>query len=188
VCLAHTAPTIALEFPDVGISEAWMLTDVSRWLENWSLAESAPAPTPTPLPPQSICETLKSTIEQTFLGAKSFKSSQKAAALAFWVLFSTLRSLAPGGCNDRKDRGWSMCVKSELPVGAGLGSSASFSVCLAASMLNHFGYLTLNEGSSIMSSDLTTINEWALYAEKVIHGNPSGVDNTVGTYGKFRSL
>lgn len=30
---------------------------------------------------------------------------------------------------------------------------------------------------------MTLINSWAFQGERVIHGNPSGVDNAVGTWG-----
>lgn len=32
--------------------------------------------------------------------------------------------------------------------------------------------------------DLKSINQWALEGERVIHGNPSGVDNAVSTWGE----
>jgi mevalonate kinase len=66
-----------------------------------------------------------------------------------------------------------MRVRSQLPVGAGLGSSASFSVCGAAALLKFHGLDATDDA----------INRWAFLAEKIIHGNPSGIDNTVATFG-----
>ncbi|NXC70781.1 KIME kinase, partial [Anhinga anhinga] len=79
-------------------------------------------------------------------------------------------------------------VWSELPTGAGLGSSAAYSVCLAAALLTACGAIScpLKEGESTArwtEEELTLINSWAFQGERVIHGNPSGVDNAVGTWG-----
>ncbi|KAF2285917.1 hypothetical protein GH714_008959 [Hevea brasiliensis] len=55
-------------------------------------------------------------------------------------------------------------VTSDLPLGSGLGSSAAFCVALSAALL--------------------------ALSDSIIHGKPSGIDNTVSTYGnmiKFRS-
>ena len=35
---------------------------------------------------------------------------------------------------------------------------------------------------------LEVINEWGLKAEKLIHGTPSGIDNSISTYGMLLSL
>ncbi|XP_059683524.1 mevalonate kinase isoform X2 [Gavia stellata] len=79
-------------------------------------------------------------------------------------------------------------VWSELPTGAGLGSSAAYAVCLAAALLTACGAIScpLKEGEFTArwpEEELTLINSWAFQGERVIHGNPSGVDNAVGTWG-----
>ncbi|SMN22102.1 similar to Saccharomyces cerevisiae YMR208W ERG12 Mevalonate kinase, acts in the biosynthesis of isoprenoids and sterols, including ergosterol, from mevalonate [Maudiozyma saulgeensis] len=63
---------------------------------------------------------------------------------------------------------------STLPVGAGLGSSASISVALAQA------FLKLN---SVTLQDKSLINQWAFIGETCMHGTPSGIDNTIATFG-----
>ncbi len=71
----------------------------------------------------------------------------------------------------------SICgVDSEIPVGAGLGSSAATAVAVAAA------YMAYTAGEQ---PERSSVNRAAFEAEKVTHGRPSGVDNTVSTYGGF---
>lgn len=82
----------------------------------------------------------------------------------------------------------SVSLWSELPTGAGLGSSAAFSVCLAAALLSASGQIPCplrdqDDTARWGENDLELINKWALQGERIIHGNPSGVDNAVGTWG-----
>ncbi|XP_043541374.1 mevalonate kinase-like [Chiloscyllium plagiosum] len=84
-------------------------------------------------------------------------------------------------------------IWSELPIGAGLGSSAAYCVCLAAALLSASGAITWpvpqDYNSTRWSEDeLELINKWAFQGEKLIHGNPSGVDNAVGTWGNIYLL
>lgn len=92
-------------------------------------------------------------------------------------------------------------MKSQFPFAAGLGSSAAYSVCLSAGFLTFAkavtptscksnGGITLPVGVEALTttscyneSDLKLINMWALEGERLIHGNPSGIDNTICTYG-----
>lgn len=79
-------------------------------------------------------------------------------------------------------------VWSELPTGAGLGSSAAFSVCLAAALLYAKGAIScpvdeLEHTARWSEEEMELINSWAFLGEKIIHGNPSGVDNAVSTWG-----
>ncbi|KAM6965245.1 mevalonate kinase [Aplochiton taeniatus] len=79
-------------------------------------------------------------------------------------------------------------VWSELPTGAGLGSSAAFSVCLATALLSASGTISTpprdqDHTAGWSEEELKLINSWAFQGERIIHGNPSGVDNAVGTWG-----
>ena len=66
-------------------------------------------------------------------------------------------------------------IASDLFMGGGLGSSASTAVSLIAA-LGSFYNLGLNKGQ---------ISEIAYKMEKIIHGTPSGIDNTICTYGNI---
>lgn len=85
-------------------------------------------------------------------------------------------------------------VSSELPLGSGLGSSAAFCVAISGAVLALSGALDLDalQGSwlSLKQSNREIVNKWAFEGEKIIHGRPSGIDNTVSAYGnlvKFKS-
>ena len=64
-------------------------------------------------------------------------------------------------------------VFSDVPRGMGLGGSAVLAVSIIKA-LNHHYRMGLSEQE---------INEMAYESEKIAHGNPSGIDNTIATYG-----
>ena len=106
------------------------------------------------------------------------KVHQNAAA-SFLYLFLSLGSKKSAGCL--------YTLRSTIPLGAGVGSSASVSVCLAAAMLLQIRTLSgphPDQPSEEAKVQLERINRWAFVGEMAIHGNPSGVDNTVATHGK----
>ena len=57
-------------------------------------------------------------------------------------------------------------ISSEIPAGSGLGSSAAISVATAAAVASFLG----------QERDPSKISEIAMFGEKSVHGNPSGID------------
>lgn len=62
-----------------------------------------------------------------------------------------------------------------IPRAMGLGGSAALAVSMIRA-LSHFANLNLTDEK---------INEIAYESEKLVHGTPSGIDNTMATYGKL---
>lgn len=65
-------------------------------------------------------------------------------------------------------------ISSTIPVAAGLGSGAAVSVALTRALLLHLNQTMTDEEVSALAFDI----------EKIHHGTPSGIDNTVVTYAK----
>lgn len=79
-------------------------------------------------------------------------------------------------------------IDSTMSIGAGVGSSASYAVCLAAGFYIYTKILTSNldlESFSFNEEDLDKISKWAFDSEVIMHEKPSGIDNTICTYGKL---
>ncbi|CAH8533139.1 unnamed protein product [Dicrocoelium dendriticum] len=74
-------------------------------------------------------------------------------------------------------------VNSNIPTGAGLGSSAAFCVAATTTFLLLSGYSTLGENFSPNEEQLELIMSLSREAEAIIHTSSSGVDTTVSTLG-----
>ena len=80
-------------------------------------------------------------------------------------------------------------VTSDLPMGAGLGSSSALCVSMSGALLTAAGAVSVGahrgaEGWEVLGKgDLELVNQWAFQGEKIIHGKPSGIDNSVSTFG-----
>jgi mevalonate kinase len=73
-----------------------------------------------------------------------------------------------------------LTVSANLPIGAGLGSSAAFSACLAAALLIAHGHVSKYD---FPPAEVDAVDAWSFLSEKVLHGNPSGIDNAVAVRG-----
>lgn len=65
-------------------------------------------------------------------------------------------------------------INSQIPVASGLGSGAALSAVIARALAAHFG----------KSLQPDTLNDMVFQTEKLHHGTPSGIDNTVIVYEK----
>ncbi len=63
-------------------------------------------------------------------------------------------------------------ITSDIPIGGGFGSGAAVSAALIRVLAAALGHVP----------DAKTVNEWVYAVEKMHHGTPSGVDNTVIVY------
>ncbi|NP_001401441.1 mevalonate kinase isoform c [Homo sapiens] len=168
----HSNGKVDLSLPNIGIKRAW---DVARLQSlDTSFLEQGDVTTPT----SEQVEKLKEVAGLP----DDCAVTERLAVLAFLYLYLSI-------C--RKQRALpslDIVVWSELPPGAGLGSSAAYSVCLAAALLTVCEEIPnpLKDGDCVnrwTKEDLELINKWAFQGERMIHGNPSGVDNAVSTWG-----
>ncbi len=74
----------------------------------------------------------------------------------------------------KKGEGIEIKISSTIPVASGLGSGAAVSVALIRALSSHLSRPMTDE----------QINALAYEIEKIHHGRPSGIDNTVITYAK----
>ena len=66
-------------------------------------------------------------------------------------------------------------VYPNVPRAMGLGGSAALAVAIIRALIQHYRINLSNK----------EINELAYQSEKLVHGTPSGIDNTMATFGKF---
>ncbi|ODV84594.1 hypothetical protein CANARDRAFT_29119 [[Candida] arabinofermentans NRRL YB-2248] len=165
----HDSDDIILEFPDIDFSYKWKKSDIplKSTISN-KLHED------DELNPELISSItpLLSTINTKY---------HYTAAYTFLYLFVSL-------CSDSIPSGLTFTVRSTLPIGAGLGSSASISVCLTSAfsyLNNHIDEATFKSADINLkdSPECSFIDSWSFIGEKCSHGNPSGIDNAVATYG-----
>ena len=179
--------------------------DLGDFRHEWDIDE-LPWDAASPIPPGA---NHPDTLDAKLLDAISTRSlpqsvhdspAARNAALTFLYLYMQLS-------HDPENRpAIHFSARSTLPVGAGLGSSASFSSCAASALLlvlrrveipplpapskpgtsvDNPGHVHVgHEGRRALHKDSAEeVNRWAFVAEKVLHGNPSGVDNCVSVFG-----
>lgn len=179
--LSKSQRTITLVFPDIGLDHTWNINDLP-----WDIfAKTTRKPRyydmVTTLDPELV-QAMQPHIDEVSSHISPEKPERKrhqAAASAFLYLFLCLSSPTAAACI--------YTLRSTIPIGAGLGSSASICVCISAALLKQIHVLSgphEDQPEEEVDLQLERINKWAFVGELCIHGNPSGVDNTVATRGR----
>lgn len=177
--LSKSKRTVSLRFPDIDLIHTWNIDDLPWNVFQQPSKKKSYYSLVTELDPELVSAL------QPHIGVvgadlpDEIRKVQRNSAFAFLYLFLSLGSPSFPGCL--------YTLRSTIPVSAGLGSSASVSVCLSAALLIQLRTLSgphPDQPHEEARLQIERINRWAFVAEMCIHGNPSGVDNTVATQGK----
>ncbi|KAI9797033.1 MAG: Mevalonate kinase [Piccolia ochrophora] len=177
--LSKSRRTVTLRFPDIRLDHTWDIDELpwssfshpSKKKFYYDLVTSLDSDLVAALEPH-VSNVSPKTPEEV-------RKVHRAAATCFLYLFLSLGSQASPPCI--------YTLRSTIPIGAGLGSSASISVCLSAALLLQIRALAgphPDQPGDESELQLERINRWAFVGEMAIHGNPSGVDNTVASGGR----
>ncbi|KAI4133491.1 MAG: hypothetical protein LQ338_000227 [Usnochroma carphineum] len=177
--LSKSQRTITLMFPDINMEHSWNIDELpwstfsqpSKKKHCYDLVDKLDPELVEAMQPHVSTISLKASPEDRKL--------HQHAASAFLYLFLSLGSRNFPGCI--------YTLRSTIPIGAGLGSSASISVCFSSAILLQLRTLSgphPDQPREEAELQIERINRWAFVGEMCIHGSPSGVDNTVVTGGK----
>ena len=156
---------VSLNFSNIGLSHTWPLEELLPYT-SYSITAS---------PPARIDPELESFVQNKV--QRAFQGDiQRAASHVFLYLYLSLY-------NPTQTSSVHFDLSSQLPLGSGLGSSASMSVCIATALLLLNGQIQPPGSEQHHPTMLELINSWAFCGEQCSHGNPSGLDNTVATFG-----
>ncbi|XP_040106851.1 mevalonate kinase isoform X2 [Oryx dammah] len=168
----HSNGKVGLNLPNIGVRRAWDVASL-QLLDTSFLGHSDGA---------ALTAEHVEKLKDVAGFSEDCVDPKRLAVLAFLYLYLSI-------CRSQRALpSLDVTVWSELPTGAGLGSSAAYSVCLAAALLTVCEEIPnpLKDGEAAgrwTEENLELINKWAFQGERVIHGNPSGVDNAVSTWG-----
>ena len=177
--LSKSQRTITLNFRDTGLIHTWDI-DVLPWdLFHRPDKKKYYYDLVTTLDPE-LFDAVQPHVESVSPDApEDARKIHRHSAAAFLYLFLSLGSPQHPGAV--------YTLRSTIPIGAGLGSSGSVCVCLSAALLLQIRTLAgphPDQPPDEAETQIERINRWAFVGEMCIHGNPSGVDNTVSAGGK----
>lgn len=191
------SPRVTLKLDSFAVSLEWSMSDLRTQL----LLDGRPAApacsTAGPASrPQLVDGELREALDAATTAAVRTLAdgeSVREAVLAFLFLFESIWC-EPAAARGTEEGDVLVQIWSTLPVGAGMGSSASYSVALAAALLQaaegqaSLGTMPSTAGEPGSITLRTAANNWAFECERLFHGAPSGIDNTVCSLGTVHQL
>lgn len=177
--LSKSQRTVTLNFRDIGLDHTWDIDALPWDLFQEPSKKKFYYDLVTELDPE-LLEAIGPHVDAVSPGKPDEQRKiHLRSATSFLYLFLSLGSpQSPGAI---------YTLRSTIPIGAGLGSSASVCVCLSAALLLQIRTLAgphPDQPSDEAEVQIERINRWSFVGEMCIHGNPSGVDNTVASGGK----
>lgn len=177
--LSKSKRTVTLQFPDINFAHSWNIDDLP-----WATFKTPEKKKFYYSLVTDLDEDLVAAIQPHLANVSPDKAPEMRkvhynAAAAFLYIFLSLGSKEFSACQ--------YTLRSTIPIGAGLGSSASIAVCLSTALLLQLRTLSgphPDQPAEEARIQLERINRWAFVQEMLMHGNPSGVDNTVASQGK----
>jgi mevalonate kinase len=171
--------TVTLRFPDIQLEHTWDIDSLPWDAFSAKGKKKYYYDLVTSLDPDLIAALQPHIDSVSPKMPESARKIHQSSASSFLYLFLALAS--------RKTPPCVYTLRSTIPIGAGLGSSASIAVCLSAALLLQIRALSgphQDQPPQECELQIERINRWAFVGEMCIHGNPSGVDNTVSSGGK----
>lgn len=157
---------VVVNFPDVGLSDCWTVEQLKELFKH----------RPSDKLEEEVDLVYLDKIHD-FLGTDQ-SNLRMASVICFLYLYSVM--VSPDIIT------MEIQVESEIPLGAGLGSSAALSVCLSAGLtgvLHQVRGMEKNIFNHLSNAAKKDVCRLAFLSEKILHGTPSGLDNSVSTYG-----
>ncbi|RDL39555.1 uncharacterized protein BP5553_03895 [Venustampulla echinocandica] len=177
--LSKSQRTVKLNFRDIGLNHTWKIDTLPWNIFHQTAQKRFHYSLVNFLDP----ELLDAIIPHAEAVSKDLPEKQRKihvrSATAFLYLFLSLGS--------PESPGFIYTLRSTIPTGSGLGSSASVCVCLSAALLLQIRNLTgphPNQLPEEAEVQIERINRSAFVGKLCIHGDPSGVDNVVSAGGK----
>lgn len=177
--LSKSRRTVTLRFPDINLVHTWDIDSLPWSVFSHPSKKKFYYDLVTSLDPELVEAMRAHVLSVSMHERPEIRKIHQSSASAFLYLYLSLSSRSSCACI--------YTLRSTIPIGAGLGSSASISVCLSTALLLQMRALAgphPDQPRVESHVQLERINRWAFVAEMCIHGNPSGVDNTVATEGK----